>query len=101
MHYGYDVYYDSEDRVLYLTYNKEKEFTPLSMEYYNGLEKDKPFMKIYPSDVNVIIEKGNKSFTPERVLSLNGYMVLGIDELLPDCSSFIYTVTENCLKISY
>lgn len=101
VNYGYDVNYDSENRVLHLKYNEDKEFTPLIMDYYNSLEANKPFMKIYPSDIKVVIEKGNNSFIAERVLSLNGYMALGVDELLPGCSSFMYTATDNSLKITY
>ena len=58
-------------------------------------------MKYYPNPKKVVIQKGDTTFVPERVLMLNGYMAIGIDELQKVCSSFYYSLNENSIKIEY
>ena len=99
--YGYDVRFDGETKTLYLTYNPEKPVTGINMSYYNSLIPNNPFMKYYTNTVKVIIEKDGQTFTPERVLMLDGYMAIGIDELQNVCESFHYDGANNTIQIQY
>ena len=99
--YGYDVYFNSDTQTLYLTYNPEKEFSPIPMDYYHGLEPNEKFMKFYPKTKKVVIKKDELTFEPERVLTLDGYIAVGIDELQRVCDSFYYGFDENIIKIQY
>lgn len=89
--YGYDVSYNDSSKTLYLKYNPDKSFFPVDMTYYDGLKKGSAVLKAQePNQINVVIEKNGVQYRPWRVLMLDGYTAVFVDELQSFVSSFGY-----------
>lgn len=98
--YGYDLNYDYDNQTLYLTYNPQKQFTPLDMSYYNSFSVGYPFMKYYePCGIDVVIQKGSIILNVEAKHMLNGYMAISIDEIAELYTSFGYDAASDKIHI--
>ena len=100
--YGYDINYIDSEKTLYLTYNPNKTYTPIPMDYYNSLSPMKAFMKYYePSVIRVLIQNGNIITEADDVFRLDGYMAIPIEALNPLSSEFDYNTDLKTISISY
>lgn len=100
--YGYEINYIDSEKTLYLTYNPQKAYTPIPMDYYNSLTPMTAFMKYYePSVIRVIISKDDVVTEVDSVFRLNGYMAIPAEALNPLCTEFEYDTDLKTINISY
>ncbi len=98
--YGYDINYVDAEKTVYATYNPSKPHSPIPMEYYHSFAPMKAFMKYYePSDIRVVIRKGDTELVAENALKLAGYMAIPA-ETLKNVSS-AYEQDSNIINIKY
>lgn len=79
--YGFDVSYSDAEKTLYLTYNKEKPFSPIPMESYHGRDGEKAYTIVNSGNIKLVLNDGFKKYTITDVYNLNGYMALSVDKL--------------------
>ena len=83
--YGFDVEYVFDDEKvegsLTLTYNKDKEVTPIPIDYYKNKNGERAFYVYDYNITNVFVNDGATTHQLTDVLMLNGYMAITTDEL--------------------
>ncbi len=75
--FGFDINYDAENRIVYLTKNTEKSFSPMDADIYN----DYSHSIHQNSSLKVILTDSEKSYEFERVYDLSGYAAIPTAEL--------------------
>ncbi len=93
--YGFDVVYDQQSNMLTLTYNKDKPFSPIPMDYYRNKNGVKAFTLGDKGTIKVILNDGRESFELKDTYSINGYMCVSIDEF-----QGIYDYFWDCEEMS-
>ena len=78
--YGFDLIYTPEDNTVYLSYNNQKEATPLPSEEIKV--SGNPVYKMYTlSKPRVMLQTKNGFIEFKTVYSTNGYCFIDVDEL--------------------
>lgn len=77
--YGFDTSYDADTQTLYVTQNREKQFTPISeAKVTPGLPLHKTFDQ---PDLKVVLVKDGQNIPLNIAISLNGLCCISVDEL--------------------
>ncbi|MBR1970864.1 MAG: D-alanyl-D-alanine carboxypeptidase [Clostridia bacterium] len=77
--YGFDLIYTPEDNTVYLSYNNQKEATPLVLE--ENKVPGNPLYKLYTqSTPKVVLQKESGNIEFKTVYSINGYCFIDVDE---------------------
>ncbi len=79
--YGFDVKWNSKDKKLTLTYNKNKKVTPIPMDYYKNKNNLKAYSIVKNNSVKVALNDGAKEHEITDIYNINGYMCLSVDAL--------------------
>lgn len=78
--YGFNVKYDENSRTLFLSYNPQKNLSPMETEHYKNKNNTKAF-DVVKSDIRVLIDNGQTVYTAVNPLNINGYMCIPVKEL--------------------
>lgn len=92
--YGFDISYDETSETLYITYNKDKEITPIPVDYYRNKNGQKAFTTVSNNTIKVVLDDGAKKHNLDEIYNIGGYMCVSIDEF-QDIYDFNWNSDEN------
>lgn len=98
INYGFDVIYDDNKKLLEVIHSPNKEKTALPLDLYADKNGQKAF-DVYKSDIKVAVHTENEEYNIKNVHSINGYMLIPIDEFA-EFSSFNWNNNERFAEIN-
>ncbi len=78
--YGFDVSYDGASDTLMITYNGDKEITPISAVYNKGRDGQKAFDSVPNTNMIVLINDGADTYEADNVYNVDGHVYIALDE---------------------
>ena len=79
-HFGFDVSWNNDERVLYIKYNKNKIASPIALDYYKNKNGQKAFDIAATNDISVIVDDGVQQHRLKDTYAIDGYMCISVDE---------------------
>ncbi len=96
--YGFDVSYEEASETLYVTYNKDKAITPVTIDNYRNKNGQKAYTTVSNNSIKVVLDDGEQKHILNEVYNIGGYMCVSIDEL-QDIYNFKWNNDENAAYI--
>ena len=75
--YGFDIYYDAEQRIVHITRDKQKAVTPLATEPFDNFSS----YVTGKSDLRVILNDDGYVYEFDNVYDLSGYAAIPVSEV--------------------
>lgn len=77
--YGFDTFYNAEDKTLTVHRNSSKPINPIALDSYKNRNGEKAFTTV-PTGARIIIDLDGESFEPRDIYCIDGYICLSVDE---------------------
>ncbi len=81
VHYGFNISWDDESKLLTVNYDADKNLDPMNMEPYREYGSGRPILPIYKLGSAVELNYKDNSYTFNNIHDLSGYIAVSADEL--------------------